>query len=51
MKEIPFQIFQIESWAQIPEGLRVMQEDIERRVIPAQERSKGVMLYHLPLRL
>ena len=40
MKEIPFQIFRIESWSQIPDGLRAMLEDIEHRVIPAQAHGK-----------
>ena len=36
MKKVPYQILFIDSWAHVPEGLRAVVDDIERRVIPAQ---------------
>lgn len=40
MKEIPFTIIRVDSWDEIRSALDAMIEDIEKRVIPAQQGGK-----------
>ena len=36
MKDIPFATFTVERWSDVRSGLRLVLDDFERRVVPAQ---------------